>query len=83
MKKIKLRLNKQNIMITALVAIAVFSLLTAWFYNQSEQRNYEEAGGEIVVIFKDKMTEQGLSYLVDQYDRRVNVVSHIVNYALI
>ncbi len=83
MKKIKLRLNKQNIMITALVAIAVFSLLTAWFYNHNEQRHYEEAGGEIVVIFKDTMTELGLSNLVDQYDRRVNIVSHIDNYALI
>ncbi len=83
MKKRILKSNKLNIILTSLAVIAALSMLTLWSGNLREQKAYKEAGGEIVVIFRDKMPEQGLSNLMNQYDGRLNLVSHIDNYALL
>jgi uncharacterized protein YjdB len=83
MKKKQFNFLKLHIILAALVAITTISLLTVHLSNQREQQAYREAGGEIVVLFRDKMSEQGLSYLVEQYDREVKIVSHIEDYALL
>ncbi len=83
MKNIRFNLIKLHIILAALVSIATISWLTVHFNNRQELQAYKEAGGEIVVIFKDKMSEQGLDYLVEQYDGELKIVRHIEDYALL
>jgi hypothetical protein len=83
MKNRQFNILKLHIILAALIAITAISLLTVHFSNRREQQAYREADGEIVVLFRDKMSEQGLSYLVEQYDREIKIVSHIDDYALL
>ncbi len=83
MKNKKFNFLKLHIILTALVAMAAISLLTVGFSNRIEQQAYQEAGGEIVVIFREKMSEEQLHHLVQQYDREIEIASHIDDYALL
>ena len=83
MKNKQFSILKLHIILAALVAIATISLLTVYFSNRREQQAYKEAGGEIVVIFKEQISEPELNYLVQQYDNEFKIVSHIEDYALL
>lgn len=76
------RLHKLNIVLIAIAIIAA-SALTAGFQGHQEQKAYNEAGGEIVTIFDDKISEQELSDLVNHYNGQLEIVKHIDEYALL
>ncbi len=83
MKNKQFNFLKLHIILAALVAIATISLLTVHFSNRREEQAFKEAGGEIVVIFSEKMSEKQLNHLVQQYDNEIKIVSHIEDYALL
>ncbi len=80
-----MRLNRQKVymILAALVAIATVSLATLHISNRREQQAYKEAGGEIVVIFKEEMSKQALDDMVERYDGAIKIERHIENYALL
>ncbi len=82
MKNRVARLHKLNIVLIAIAIIAAFAL-TAGFQGHREQKAYNEAGGEIVTIFDDKISEQELSDLVNHYNGQLEIVKHIDEYALL
>lgn len=87
MKKIKIKLHKQNIIVTALLATAAVTVtalaaFTLHFGNQRELQAYNEAGGEIVAIFKQEISEQELEGYVLRYDGQLEIINHIEDYVL-
>jgi hypothetical protein len=83
MKHRRRNIIKLNIILTAFLAVTAFSLLAVRSAGNWERQAYQEADGEIVVIFKDKISEQGLNTLIDRYNGGLELVNHIEDYALL
>ena len=82
MKKNNMALHKLNIILTVAIVIVTASVFTG-VRSHREERAYNEAGGEIVTIFSEKISDQELLSIVDKYDNKINVVRHIDDYALL
>ncbi|MDF2485372.1 MAG: hypothetical protein K0R46_1540, partial [Herbinix sp.] len=74
---------KLNIILAAVIVIIVFSTLAVQLGNHKEQQAYNQAKGEIVVIFEGKISEQELLELVNRYDNQLEIINHIDDYALL
>jgi subtilisin family serine protease len=67
------------VMILLSVPLLMFSRVTS---ERQERKAYTEAGGRIVVIFKDTMDEASLGHFADKYSTAAKVTAHIGDYAL-
>ncbi len=79
----KNKLKKLNKSMWLLLLIMGFTLASSGKNTDREKQDYINAGGEIVAIFEDKVTDQELKDLAAGYNGSVEVVNHIDDYALL
>lgn len=83
MKKRKFDLHKFNIVLLTLIVISAIAMGLTQVNLHRELQEYNEAGGEIVVIFNEEITEQELQNLTGEYGDKLALVRHIEDYALL
>lgn len=72
--------DKVNIII--LTAALLFFVCLLFKETSDHVKGYEDAKGEIIVIFKDNIGDEDLSTLISSLNHRVELRRHIDNYAL-
>ncbi|MDF2537120.1 MAG: hypothetical protein K0S76_141 [Herbinix sp.] len=77
--------SKFSIFKACITAVLLYFLFIKLIYNISSNihREYEEAGGEIVVLFDNAVSDEYLSGLVRTYDTKIDIIRHIDDYALL
>lgn len=66
-----------------LLLIMGFTLASSGKNADREKQDYINAGGEVVTIFEDKVSDQELKVLTEEFNGSVEVVNHIDDYALL
>ncbi len=79
----KIKLIKLYKIFGLLVLITGFILASSGKNVDKEKQDYINAGGEIVTIFKDKVTDQELKDLIKEFNNSLEVKNHIDDYALL
>ncbi len=76
-------LNKPHKIFGLLVLIIGFALASSGRNADKEKQDYINADGEIIAIFEDKVTDQELMDLTEEFNQSLAVINHIDDYALL
>jgi subtilisin family serine protease len=75
-------LNKSNIIAGIAFLVISFLILFKLPYASQEQKDYKEAEGEIVAVFREPVGEDDLERFAGKYKGLAEVIRHIGDYAL-
>ncbi len=79
----KSKLLKLHKIYGLLLLIMGFTLSLSGESAEREEQDYIDAGGEIVTIFEDKVSDRELKDLTEDFNGSVELVNHIDDYALL
>lgn len=79
----KIKMTKLNKILVLLSLILGFTLASSGKGTDQEKQDYINAGGEIITIFENKVTDHMLQDLMKEFNYSLEVVKHIDDYALL
>lgn len=77
------KLIKLNMIFVLLFLILGFTFASSGKSADQEEQDYINAGGEIITIFENKVTDRKLQDLTKEFNDSLEVVKHIDDYALL